>query len=154
MDTCYIKKYNNIEINLMQINKLNIKYNFNNFLIQTPIFLNYEILNLNTKKFLELKLDESKISHNKFLTLINCIELKLNNFLRNYNNNNLIKTHINTDIQNKKSLKVKFADDTKLFDKNKNEINNLYTNKICLLLKLEFYNVYYCWTAIQILQIN
>ena len=82
MDAFYIKKYKNIDINSIQINKLSIKYNFNNFLIQSPIFLNYEILNLNTKKFLQLKLNESKISHNKFLTLINYIELKLNNFTR------------------------------------------------------------------------
>lgn len=150
MDTFEIHKYNNIDINKLQLSEFNIKYNSNNFLVQSPIFNDYELFNYNSKKYLELKLDDSKISHLKFLTFIDSLELKLNNYL----NNKLIKTQIITNIQNKKSLKVKLLDNTIYFDSNKNEVNNLYSKKISILFKLEFFNTYYSWMAIQILQLN
>ena len=57
--------------------------------------------------------------------------------------------------KNKKSLKVKILEnDTVIFDVNKNKINNLNSNKISLLFKLEFYNIYYSWIATQILQLK
>jgi len=150
MDTFEIHKYNNIDINKLQLSELNIKYNSNNFLVQSPIFNDYELLNYNSKKYIELKLDDSKMSHLNFLTFIDSLELKLNNYL----NNKLIKTQIITNIQNKKSLKVKLLDNTVYFDSNKNEVNSLYSTKISILFKLEFFNTYYSWTAIQILQLN
>jgi len=150
MDTFEIHKYNNIDINKLQLSHLNIKYNSNNFLVQSPIFNDYELLNYNSKKYIELKLDDSKMSHLNFLTFIDSLELKLNNYL----NNKLIKTQIITNIQNKKSLKVKLLDNTVYFDSNKNEVNSLYSTKISILFKLEFFNTYYSWTAIQILQLN
>lgn len=145
-----IHKYNFIDINKLQIFDFNIKYNSNEFLIQSPIFYDYELLNYNSKKYIELKLDDSKVSHLKFLNLLDSIELKLNNYL----NNKSIKTQIITNIQNKKSLKVKLLDNTTYFDSNRNEVNNLYTKKISVLFKLEFYKIYYSWNAVQILQLN
>ena len=85
-----------------------------------------------------------------FLNLVDIIELKLQNY-----KNKSIKTQIITNIQNKKSLKVKILEnDTVIFDVNKNKINNLNSNKISLLFKLEFYNIYYSWIATQILQLK
>lgn len=160
-----IIKYKNIDINKIKIYNFDIKYNNekindNDFYIQTPIFFEYEILNYNSKKYLELKIQNDNISHIKFLTMIDTIELKLNKFIKNNNysnnnnnNNNSFKTQIITDIQNKKSLKVKLLDYTKFFDKNKNSVNYLYSKKIIILLKPEFFNYYYSWTVIQILQL-
>lgn len=149
MDLFEIHKYNQIDINKLQISKFNITYNSNDFLIQTPIFIDYELLNYSSKKYIELKLNDSKISHLKFLTFIDSLELKLNKLL-----DKGIKTQIITNIQNKKSLKVKILDDTIYFDYNKNVVNNLYLNKISLLLKLEINLTYYSWTAVQVLQLN
>lgn len=150
MDSFEIHKYNHIDINNLQVSEFNIKYNNKEFLIQSPIFNDYELLNYNSKKYMELKLDDLKVSHLKFLTFIDSLELKLNN----YSNNKSIKTQIITNIQNKKSLKVKLQDNTTYFDSNKNEVNSLYTKKISVLFKLEFYKIYYSWTAVQILQLN
>ena len=150
MNSFEIHKYNHLDINNLQVSEFNIKYDNKELLIQSPIFYDYELLNYNSKKYIEIKLDNSKISHLKFLTLIDSIELKLNNYL----NNKCIKTQIITDIQNKKSLKVKLLDNTTYFDLNKNEVDNLYTKKISILFKLEFYKIYYSWTAVQILQLN
>lgn len=156
-----IIKYKNIDINKITIYDFDIKYNNekmndNDFYIQTPIFFEYEILNYNSKKYLELKIQHDNISHIKFLTMIDTIELKLNKFIKNNNysnNNNTFKTQIITDIQNKKSLKAKLLNDTKFFDKNKNNVDYLFSKKIILLLKPEFFNYYYSWTVIQILQL-
>lgn len=150
MDSFKIHKYNNIDIGNLQISEFNIKYDNDEFLIQSPIFNDYELLNYNSKKYIELKLDDSKVSHLKFLTFIDSLELKLNN----YSNNKSIKTQIITNIQNKKSLKVKLLDNTTYFDSNKKEVDNLFTKKISVLFKLEFYKIYYSWTAVQILQLN
>lgn len=149
MDTLDIYKYNRIDINNIQIYKCNIEYNFNDFLIQSPMFTDYDILNYNTKKYLELKFNDKRMSHIKFLTLIHSLELKMDNITKN-----LIKTQIITDIQNKKSLKIKLLDDTKYFDTNKNQISKLSKKKITLLLKLDFQGTYYSWMALQILQLN
>ena len=81
MNTFEIHKYNLIDINNLQVSEFNIKYHNKEFLIQSPIFNDYELLNYNSKKYIEIKLDNSKISHLKFLTLIDSIELKLNNYL-------------------------------------------------------------------------
>jgi len=150
MDSFKIHKYNHIDIKKLQISEFNVKYDNKEFLIQRPIFNDYELLNYNSKKYIELKLDDSKLSHLKFLTFIDSLELKLNN----YSNNKSIKTQIITNIQNKKSLKVKLLDNTTYFDSNKNEVDSLYTKKISVLFKLEFFKIYYSWTAIQILQLN
>jgi hypothetical protein len=149
MDSFEIHKYNHIDINNLQVSEFNIKYNNKEFLIQSPIFNDYELLNYNSKKYMELKLDD-KVSHLKFLTFIDSLELKLNK----YSNNKSIKTQIITNIQNKKSVKVKLQDNTTYFDSNKNEVDSLYTKKISVLFKLEFYKIYYSWTAVQILQLN
>ena len=149
MDSFNIHKYNNIDINNIDISNFNIQYNFNNFLIQSPIFNEYEILNYNSKKYIELKFDQTKSSHLKFLTFIDSLELKINKFL-----NKSIKTQIITDIQNKKSLKVKLLDSTVLFDSTKNEVNKLYSKKISLLFKIEFNMIFYSWISLQILQLN
>ena len=150
MDCFKIHKYNHIDINNLQVTEFNIKYDNKEFLIQSPIFNDYELLNYNSKKYIELKIDDSKLSHLKFLTFIDSLELKLNN----NSNNKSIKTQIITNIQNKKSLKVKLLDNTTYFDLNKNEVDNLYTKKISVLFKLEFYKIYYSWTVLQILQLN
>ena len=150
MDSIEIYKYNYIDINNLQFSEFNIKYSNKEFLIQSPIFNEYEILNYNSKKYIELKLDDSKVSHLKFMTLIDSLELKINNYL----NNKVIKTQIITNIQNKKSLKVKLLDNTTYFDLNKKEVDSLHTKKISVLFKLEFYKIYYSWTAVQILQLN
>lgn len=150
MDSFQIYKYNNININNLQISEFNIKHDNNEFFIQSPIFNEYEILNYNSKKYIELKLYDSKLSHLKFLTFIDSLELKLNKYL----NNKFIKTQIITNIQNKKSLKVKLLDNTTYFDSNKKEVDTLYTKKISLLFKLELYKIYYSWTAVQILQLD
>ena len=41
------------------------------------------------------------------------------------------------------SLKVRLLDNTTFFNSNKNEVNNLYSKKISVLFKLEFYKIYY-----------
>lgn len=150
MDSFQIHKYNYVDINKLQVSEFNVKYDNKEFLIQSPIFNDFELLNYNSKKYIELKIDNLKISHLKFLTFIDSLELKLNN----YSNNKSIKTQIITDIQNKKSLKVKLLDNTTYYDSNKNEVGSLYTKKISVLFKLEFYKIYYSWTAVQILQLN
>jgi hypothetical protein len=150
MDNIAILKYKNINPNNLFITDFDIKYNLDDFYIQSPIFNDYELLNYNSKKYIELKLDNTKISHINFLNLIDTIELKLNIYKKNP-----IKTQIITNIQNKKSLKVKILDnDTTIFDINKNKMTSLNGNKISLLFKLEFYNIYYSWIAIQILQLK
>lgn len=149
MDSLCIYKYKNLNINKFNISDTDIKYNNNSFYIQGPIFTNYQIINCNDKKYIELKIDESKLSHLKFITLIDALEIKINNYI-----NKNIKTQIITNIQNKKSLKVKFNNSTIFFNSNKEIINNLYSNKISILFKLEFNKLYYSWVAIQILQLN
>lgn len=144
-----IIKYKNFDINKLKFNKYNLLYNNNEFLIQSPIFNSYEIYNYHSKKYIILHLDNFKISHLKFLTLIDSIEILFNN----NNNNNLIKTQIITNIQNNKSLKTKFNDNSYIFDKNKLLINKLTSNKIILLLKLNYQYSYYSWNITQILQL-
>lgn len=127
----------------LNINKINIS-NLNDFYIQSPIFKNYELLVYNSDKFIEIKFDNNKISHIKFLKFINDLEIKLDN----------IKTEIITDIQDNKSLKIYLNSNTKFFNADKKEISKLNLNKISILFKLEFYKSYYSYIAIQILQIN
>jgi hypothetical protein len=150
MDSLKIHKYKHIDINKIKVSDFNLTYDNTDILIQSPIFNDYELLNYNCKKYIELKLDESKLSHVKFLMFIDSLELKLNK----YCNDKLIKTQIITNIQNKKSLKVKLSDQVTYFDLNKNEINNLYSKKISLLFKIDFFKIYYSWNAVQILQLN
>lgn len=149
MDSYRILKYKNIDIHKIILSQYDIKYNSNKFFIQTPIFNDYELLNYDSKKYIELKLQDKKIAHVKFLTLIDALELKLNNF-----SGKNIKTQIITNIQNKKSIKVKLTNDTIFFDNNKNIIKHLFSKKISLLFKLEFYKTYYSLCAVQILQLN
>jgi len=159
MENIYICKYKNLEIDKLNIYDLCIKYNSLPFYIQSPVFSDCHITNYNNKKYLELKINETKISHIKFLTLIDSIEIKINKYNNSDENNisngsNNIKTQIITDIQNKKSLKVKLTNGTSLYNSNKELVNNLYSGKISVLFKLEFYNFYYSWNAVQILQLN
>ena len=70
MDSFEIHKYNNIDINNLQVYEFNVKYDNKEFLIQSPIINDYELLNYNSKKYIELKLEDSKLSHLKFLTFI------------------------------------------------------------------------------------
>lgn len=149
MDKLQIYKYNNIDINNLNLSEFNILYNSNDFLIQGPIFTDYEIINYNSKKYIELKIDNTKISNINFLTFIDSLELKLNKY-----SDKPIKTQIITNIQNEKSLKVKLLDNTSFFDSNKNQVKDLFSKKISILLKLEFYKIYYSWDAFQILQLN
>lgn len=149
MESYRILKYKNIDIHKIILSQYGITYNSNKFFIQTPIFNDYELLNYDSKKYIELKLQDEKIAHVKFLTLIDALELKLNNF-----SGKNIKTQIITDIQNKKSIKVKLSNDTIFFDNNKNIIKHLFSKKISLLFKLEFYKTYYSLCAVQILQLN
>lgn len=149
-----IYKYKNLDINKIQISNFDINYNNNNiFYIQGPIFTDFEIINYNNKKYLELKFNETKSAHNNFLILIDSIEIKLNEFIKNNNFNSYLKTQIITDIQNKKSLKVKITDLTCFYNSKKEQVSILYSNKISVLFKLEFYKYYYSWVAIQILQL-
>ena len=158
-------KYKNLDINKLNINDFDIKYDNESFYVQGPIFTDYEIINFKDKKYLELKLNEKKTTHINFLTLIDSIELKLNNFIKNENVNNhkkctlgttgtILKTQIITNIQNKKSLKVKINDNTILYNSNKEQVSNLYSHKISILYKLEFFKFYYSWVAVQILQLD
>ena len=173
-------KYKNIDINKLKVYDFDIKYengtnengtngndtndngtnNENDsFYIQGPIFTDYEIINHKDKKYLELKLNEKKNAHINFLTLIDSIELKLNNFIKreNVNNNSKdmnLKTQVITNIQNKKSLKVKINDNTILYNSSKEQVSNLYSHKISILYKLEFFRFYYSWVAVQILQLE
>ena len=149
MESYRILKYKNIDIHKIILSQYDITYNSNKFFIQTPIFNDYELLNYDSKKYIELKLQDEKIAHVKFLTLIDALELKLNNF-----SGKNIKTQIITDIQNKKSIKVKLSNDTIFFNNNKNIIKHLFSKKISLLFKLEFYKTYYSLCAVQILQLN
>lgn len=150
MDSLKIHKYKHIDINKIKVSDFNLTYENTDILIQSPIFYDYELLNYNSKKYIELKLDETKLSHIKFLMFIDSLEIKLNK----YCNHKSIKTQIITNIQNKKSLKVKLSDQVTYFDLNKNEINNLYSKKISLLFKIDFFKIYYSWNAVQILQLN
>ena len=145
-----IYKYKNIDINKISLVDLNIQYNNDLFYIQSPIFFDYELQNINSNKYIELKLEDSKLSHIKFLTFIDSIELFINNCYKTKK----IKTQIITNIQNKKSLKAKLLKNTVYFDNNKDKIVNLYNNKISLLFKLECFNIYYSWNVIQILQLK
>ena len=147
-----IYKYKNLDINKLEVLDFNILYDSNLLLIQGPIFNDYEISNYYNKKYLELKLDDKKISHVKFLTFIDSIEIKLKKYI-NIENKNTFKTQIITSIQNKKSLKVKLTNDTVLYNNDKNIVKNLYSNRISILFKLEFNKFYYSWVAVQILQL-
>tara|TARA_Y100000816_G_C25798767_1_gene418392 strand:- start:138 stop:611 length:474 start_codon:yes stop_codon:yes gene_type:complete len=149
-----IYKYKNLDINKININDFDIKYNSNTFYIQGPLFTDYEITNHNDKKYLELKLNEKKGSHINFLLLIDSIEIKLNKFIKQDNIESNLKTQIITNIQNKKSLKVKITDSTCFYNSNKEHVSSLYSNKISVLFKLEFYKFYYSWVAVQILQLE
>ena len=119
------------------------------FLVQTPIFNDYELFNYNSKHYINLKLNTQKLQHIQFLTFIDSLELKLHNY-----SSLLLKTQIITDIQNNKSIKVKLLDNTVYYDNNKNQINILKSNKISLLLSIEYHYNYYSLCAIQILQLN
>jgi len=143
-----IYKYKNIDIDKIIVNKDNITYDNSIFLIQSPIFNKYEIINYDSKKYLELFIDENKLSHIKFLNLIDSIEFKIKNYTKD-----ALKTQIITNIQNKKSLKVKIVDNTTYYNSDKIAIKTLYSNNISLLFKLEFKKYYYSWIVLQILQI-
>ena len=151
MDSIRILKSKNIDINKININDFDIKYEHREFYIQSPIFYNYEIINHQNKKYLELKIDNDRITHMKFLTFLDTLELKINK-----EGNKNIKTQIITDIQNKKSIKVKFLEGEKyttIFDKEKKIVDTLISPKISLLINIEYYKMYYSITAIQILQL-
>ena len=88
-----ILKFKNIDISKINIDKFSIQYENTDFYIQTPIF-NYEIINYDNKKYLELKIDYNKTSHIKFLTFLDALELKI----MKENNSKNIKTQIITNI--------------------------------------------------------
>ena len=144
-----ILKFKDIDISKINIDKFSIQYENTDFYIQTPIF-NYEIINYDNKKYLELKIDYNKTSHIKFLTFLDALELKI----MKENNSKNIKTQIITNIQNEQSVKVKLLDkNTTIFDRDKNLIENLTSNFISLLLNIEYFNIFYSITAIQILEL-
>ena len=152
MNDINIIKSKNLSINSIELHlDNNLIFNNKLLLIQSPIFNNYTIINCNSNKYLELHLDDNKNNHLKFLTLIDSLELKLKSWCYNLHN---FKTQIITNIQNKKSLKVKLLKDTKYYDSEKNEINKLISNKISLLFKIDFNKIYYSWTVVQILQLK
>lgn len=148
MDNISIFKFKNIDINKINISDFDIKYYNNDFMIQCPIFYDYDLININDKKYIELKIDDSKISHLKFLTFLDSIELKINNFTQKQ-----IKTQVITNIQNKKSIKIKLTDQTSYYDSQKNLIDKLSSDKISLLISIDFFKIHYSLKAIQILEI-
>ncbi len=157
MNNYLVLKSKNININAISINKNNqnsyscyyLLYNNEHFLIQTPIFNDYELFNYNSKHYIDLKLNTEKLQHVQFLTFIDSLELKLNNYC-----SSILKTQVITDIQNNKSIKVKLLDSTVYYDNNKNKVNILKSNKISLLLSIEYYYNYYSLCAVQILQLH
>ena len=157
MNNYAVLKSKNIDINTISINKNNqhsnisyyLSYNNERFLLQTPIFNDYELFNYNSKHYIDLKLNTEKLQHVQFLTFIDSLELKLNNY-----SNSSLKTQVITDIQNNKSIKVKLLDSTIYYDNNKNQVNILKSNKISLLLSIEYHYNYYSLCAVQILQLN
>ena len=142
-----IIKYKNLDIDKFNIYDNNIKYDNNNFSIQSPIISNYNIINQQGYKYIELSIDETKPNNIIFLNLIKSIETKISNEL-----NDTVKTQLSIDLYNTKHLKVKMFPDTLLFDKNSNEIKILSAYNISLLLKLDYNNKYYSWNVIQILE--
>ena len=142
-----IIKYKNLDIDKFNIYDNNIKYDNNNFSIQSPIISNYNIINQQGYKYIELSIDETKQNNIIFLNLIKSIETKISNEL-----NDTVKTQLSIDLYNTKHLKVKMFPDTLLFDKNSNEIKILSAYNISLLLKLDYNNKYYSWNVIQILE--
>ena len=142
-----IIKYKNLHIDKFNIYDNNIKYDNNNFSIQSPIISNYNIINQQGYKYIELSIDETKPNNIIFLNLIKAIEEKISNEL-----NDTVKTQLIIDLYNTKHLKVKMFPDTLLFDKNSNEIKILSAYNISLLLKLDYNNKYYSWNVIQILE--
>ena len=142
-----IIKYKNLDIDKFNIYDNNIKYDNNNFSIQSPIISNYNIINQQGYKYIELSIDETKPNNIIFLNLIKAIEEKISNEL-----NDTVKTQLIIDLYNTKHLKVKMFPDTLLFDKNSNEIKILSAYNISLLLKLDYNNKYYSWNVIQILE--
>jgi len=142
-----IIKYKNLDIYKFNIYDNNIKYDNNNFSIQSPIISNYNIINQQGYKYIELSIDETKQNNIIFLNLIKSIETKISNEL-----NDTVKTQLSIDLYNTKHLKVKMFPDTLLFDKNSNEIKILSAYNISLLLKLDYNNKYYSWNVIQILE--
>ena len=142
-----IIKYKNLHIDKFNIYDNNIKYDNNNFSIQSPIISNYNIINQQGYKYIELSIDETKQNNIIFLNLIKSIETKISNEL-----NDTVKTQLIIDLYNTKHLKVKMFPDTLLFDKNSNEIKILSAYNISLLLKLDYNNKYYSWNVIQILE--
>ena len=142
-----IIKYKNLDIDKFNIYDNNIKYDNNNFSIQSPIISNYNIINQQGYKYIELSIDETKQNNIIFLNLIKSIETKISNEL-----NDIVKTQLIIDLYNTKHLKVKMFPDTLLFDKNSNEIKILSAYNISLLLKLDYNNKYYSWNVIQILE--
>lgn len=151
MESTKILKYKDIDIKKININDFDIKYDNSDFYIQSPIINNYEIINYKNKKYLELKIDINKLSHVKFLNLLDTLELKIIN-----EGNKNIKSQIITDIQNRKSIQVKFLEgdkSTSIYDKNKCLSDTLISTKICLLLNIEYYKLYYSINVSQILQL-
>jgi len=169
MNNHIVLKSKNIDINNINICKNNngneigneicnvsnhaLTYNNDYFMIQTPIIYDYELLNYNSKHYIELKLNMSKPTHVQFLTFIDSLELKLNNYNIKHNIKP-IKTQIITNIQNNKSIKVKLLNNIVYYNLNKVEINELMNNKISLLFKIEYNFNYYSLCAVQILQLN
>ena len=169
MNNHIVLKYKNIIINNINIinnnqnntehedNKLNnnipLIYDNNYFMLQTPVFNDYELFNYNSKHYIDLKLNMTKSNHIQFLTFIDSLELKLNQY-NLINNIKPIKTQIITDIQNNKSVKVKLLNDTVYYDSDKIEIQMLTSSKISLLLKIDYCYNYYSLCAYQILQLN
>lgn len=148
MDKVQILKYKDIYIDNIQIYENDIKYNNENFLVQSPIFKKYDIVNNNSNKYIEL-IYENKVSHLKFLSFIYSLEHKISNKF-----NKKINTQIITNIQNNKSLKIKISDNTLYYDNNKNEVEKLYSNKISLLFKININYYNYSLNTVQILQLT
>lgn len=142
-----IIKLKNLDVNLISINNHKLYYNNNNNIcIQTPIFKTYNLINYNNNLYLQINLNEFKISNVKFLNFIDTIEIILKN------NNINFKTQILNNL-NFNSVKIKLNKNCKLYDKINNEISILNGKPIILLLSFEINENYYSIIANEILEL-
>lgn len=147
MEDTIIIKYNKIKIDNIKLENNNLYYNNNKFLIQTPIFNDYDIINYNSSKYIRLKFNNTKKTHDTFLTFIYDLENKINTLFK-------VKSLIITDIQNIKYVNIKIMENSLFFNIEKKNIKKLNSNKISLLIEICIEKYNYSLDVNQVLQVN
>ena len=142
-----IIKYRNVIINLLDITDNQLYYNDSLVLFQSCLIDTFEILNHKKQKYINVKINKTRINQLKFLTFIQSIEC----FLQNKYNQ--IKSCIINDMFDNKYIKFKILQNTAFFDPNKNVISTLSSHKIIILFVIHIYKNYYTLSILQVLEL-